>query len=348
MVRLKDIAERARVSVMTVSKALRDEPDVSESTKLRLKNLAQEMGYVPDSTAQGLRNRTSKLFGLVIPSLANPIFARLVLAIQERAYELGYDVLLGYTLHNTQREENCIRRFLSRRVDGLFISPVYRLESDARIYQELLARRIPAVLLGHAAPFCPNLVNVATDDLVAGYTVTQHLVRLGHKRIAFLSGPPGTPWSTERFEGYRRALRQSGLEIDEKLVFQAGRTIEDGNKVAVQLINEAARATAIQAVNDLVAVGCAEVLLAQGLKIPEEVSIVGFGNSIVSEHFRVPLTTIDQPKHRLGIAAMDLMLQLLRGARPEPKRLAAQLVIRGSSGTAPATSALERLKMFKT
>jgi DNA-binding LacI/PurR family transcriptional regulator len=218
------------------------------------------------------------------------------------------------------------------------------LESEARIYQELVARKIPAVLLGHAAPFCPHLVNVATDDLVAGYTMTQHLLRLGHKRIAFLSGPPGTPWSAERFEGYRRALRQAGLEIDEKLVFQAGRTVEDGNKAAVQLINEAAGATAIQAVNDLVAVGCAEVLLAQGLKIPEEISVVGFGNSILSEHFRVPLTTIDQPKHRLGTAAMDLMLQLLRGARPEPKRLAAQLVTRASSGTAPATSALERLK----
>ena len=105
MVRLKDIADRAGVSIMTVSKALRDEPDVSEATKARLKVLAQEMGYVPDSSAQGLRNRTTKLLGLVIPSLANPIFARLVLAIQERAFELGYDLLMGYTLHSPQREE---------------------------------------------------------------------------------------------------------------------------------------------------------------------------------------------------------------------------------------------------
>jgi DNA-binding LacI/PurR family transcriptional regulator len=348
MVRLKDIAERAGVSVMTVSKALRDEPDVSEATKLRLKRMAQEMGYMPDSAAQGLRNRTSKLFGLVIPSLANPIFARLVLAIQERAYDLGYDVLLGYTLHNAEREESCIRRFLSRRVDGIFISPVYRLESEARIYQELLTRKTPAVLLGHSAPFCAQLVNVATDDLVAGYTLTQHLLQLGHKRIAFLSGPPGTPWTTERFEGYRRALRQAGLDVDEKLVFQAGRTIEDGSKAAIQLINERVAATAIQAVNDLVAVGCAEVLLSQGVKIAQELSVVGFGNSILSEHFRVPLTTMDQPKHRLGSAAMDMMLQLLRVGRAEPKRLPAQLVVRSSSGTAPATSGLERLKSFKT
>lgn len=348
MVRLKDIAERGGVSIMTVSKALRDEPDVSESTKARLKLLAQQMGYVPDSSAQGLRNRTTRLFGLVIPSLANPIFARLVLGIQERAYELGYDLLLGYTLHSPEREETCIRRFLSRRVDGLFISPVYRLETEAGIYQQLLARKVPTVLLGHAAPFCSHFVNVATDDLLAGYAMTQHLLQLGHKRIAFLSGPPATPWSKERFEGYRRALRQAGLDADEKLIFQAGRTVEDGEKAAVQMINEVSNATAVQAVNDLVAVGCAEVLLKQNVRIPDDISVVGFGNSILSEHFRVPLTTIDQPKRRLGAAAIEAMLQLLRGARPETKRLPALLVPRASSGTAPATPPLERLKSVKT
>jgi DNA-binding LacI/PurR family transcriptional regulator len=348
MVRLKDIAERAGVSVMTVSKALRDEPDVSETTKNRLKVLAREMGYVPDSSAQGLRNGTTKLFGLIIPSLANPIFARLVLAIQERAYELGYDILLSYTLHDPEREETCIRRLLSRRADGLFVSPVYRIETEARIYQELIARKIPTVVLGHTAPFCANFVNVETDDAAAGYTMTQHLLRLGHKKIAFLAGPPATPWTRERFEGYRRALRQAGMDADEKFIFQAGRTVEDGAKAAVQVINEAPETTAIQAINDLVAVGCAGVLLRQNLRVPEDISVVGFGNSALSEYFGVPLTTVDQPKHRLGAAAMDSMLQLLRGNRPENKRLPAQLVVRASSGTPPATSMLERLKTLKT
>src|SRR5512142_190446 len=105
MIRLKDIAQRAGRSIMTVSKALRDESDVSAATKSRIKLLAQQMGYVPDSTAQGLRNRMTKLFGLVIPSLASPIFSRVILAVQERAYELGYDVLLAYTLNIPEREE---------------------------------------------------------------------------------------------------------------------------------------------------------------------------------------------------------------------------------------------------
>lgn len=348
MVRLKDIAQHAGVSIMTVSKALRDEPDVSEATKSRLKLLAQRMGYVPDFTAQGLRNKKTRLFGVVIPSLANPIYVRMLLAIQERSFELGYDLLLAYTFHKPDREETCIRRFLSRGVDGLFLSPVYRLESEARIYQELVARGIPTVVLGHTAPFCSQFAHVETDDSTAGFALAQHLLQLGHKRIAFLAGPPTTPWTRERFEGYRRALRQAGLEVDEKLIFQAGESLEDGAKAAMQMINENSDATAVQAVNDLVAAGCAEVVLKQHINIPEEMSVVGFGNSLLGEHFRVPLTSTDQPKHRLGLAAVELMQQLLRGQRPVAKRLPAQLIVRASSGTAPATSPLGRLKPSRT
>ncbi len=343
MVRLKDIALKAGVSVMTVSKALRDEPDVAAATKSRIQLLAQEMGYVPDSSAQGLRTRTTKLFGVVLPSMVNPIFGRVLLAIQERSFELGYDLLLSYTFNNAEREEACIRRCLSRRVDGLFVSPVYRIEPEARIYQELLHRQVPTVVLGHLVPFCSRFVNVETDDLTAGFQVTQHFLGMGHRRIAFLAGPPASPWSQERFEGYRRALRAVGLDLDDKLIFQAGRTMQDGANAALQMIHEGCDATAVQAINDLVAAGCAEVFLGKGIKIPEEISIAGFGNTLISEYFRVTLSSVNQPKHRLGSAAVDLMLQLLRGVRPEPKRLPAQLVVRQSSGTACATPALRRL-----
>jgi DNA-binding LacI/PurR family transcriptional regulator len=340
MVRLKDIAERAEVSVMTVSKALRDEPDVSAATKTRIKVLAEQLGYVPDSTAQGLRNRTTKLFGLAVSSSANPFLSRLVLAIEERAYELGYDVLLAHTRNIPEREDACIRRFLARRVDGLFISPVYRSASEARVYQELLARRIPTVLLGHAAPFCAQFVCVETDDLPASCAVTRHLLELGHKRIAFLAGPPVTPWARERFEGYRRALRESGVEVDDKLVFQAGRTLEDGAKAAAQMLAESTRATAVQAANDLVALGCAGVFLQHGLRIPQDISLAGFGNIAFCDYFRVPLTTVRQAKYRLGSAAVAAMRLLLRGQRPDVKPLPAELVVRASTGIPPATSQL--------
>lgn len=333
MVRLKDIAVHAGVSIMTVSKALRDAKDVSPATKARIRQIAETMGYVPDTAARGLRTNTTKLFGVVISSITNPVFARMVSAIEENAFENGYEIVLLHSFNDPAREERCLRRLLSRRVDGLFLSPAYRMESEARIYQTLAARGMPTVLLGHPANFCLGFPFVTTDDLVASYQATQHLLKMGHRRIAFLTGKLHAPWASERFEGYRRALREAGLEVDERLVFQAGSRIEDGAKAASQMLNENCKATAIQAVNDLVAVGCADVLFQQGWRIPEDVSLMGFGNVLLSEHYRVPLTTMRQAKFRLGVAAVEMMLRILRGERAESRRLPAELIIRRS--TAP-------------
>jgi LacI family transcriptional regulator len=335
MVRLKDIAVRANVSVMTVSKALRDEPDVSEATKGRIKGLAQQMGYVPDSSAQGLRTRTTKLLGLLIPSTTDPNVARMALAIEERTHDLGYDLVLMHTLNTVEREEYCIRRMMARRVDGIFITPVYRIEPEARIYKELVAQQSRVVLLGPSAPFCNQFPCVQVDDLLASFAATQHLLKLGHKRIAFLSGPTAAPWAQARFEGYRRALREAGMDVDDSLVFQAGSTTDDGVKAASQVLDESCKATAVQAVNDLVAIGFANTLLDQGVRIPQDISVVGFGNSITSEYFRVPMTTVRQPKFRLGLAAVEMMAQMLRGQRAETRRLATELIVRASSA-APA------------
>ena len=331
MVRLKDIAQIVGVSVMTVSKALRDEPDVSAATKAKIKQLALDMGYVPDSSAQGLRTKTTKLLGLVIPTTTNPIYARIVFAIEERAHELGYDLLIAHTYNKPEREDAVLRRLLSRRVDGLFITPVYRFEAEARIYQEIAARKIPTLLLGSPAPFCRNFPAIEIEELVASYNLTKHLLALDHKKIAYLTGPAAAPWAHERVEGYRRALREAGVDVDDKLVFQAGATIEDGAKAALQMLNEGVQPTAIQAVNDLVAVGCAETLLQQGIQIPEDVSLVGFGNVLTAEFYRVPLTTVRQPKHRLGTAAMEAMMKLIHGQPIQLKRLAAEVEARKSS-----------------
>ena len=133
MIRLKDIAKRAGVSVMTVSKVLRDAPDISAATKGRIKLLAQQMGYVPDSNAQSLRTRTSRFLGVIIPATTEPASARVLLALEERAHEMGYELILAHSLNQEEREAASIQRLLSRRVDGLFIWPVYRMRPDAPI-----------------------------------------------------------------------------------------------------------------------------------------------------------------------------------------------------------------------
>lgn len=345
MVRLKDIAERAAVSVMTVSKALRDAADVSASTKARIRALAQQMGYVPDSTAQGLRTRNTRLFGLVAPSVTDPLVSRSLLAIQTRGAELGYDVLLACTLNQPEREEESIRRLLARRVAGLFIVPAHRIATQAAIYQELLGSRVPTVIVGQTAAYCSQFSNVEGEDLLGASAVTQHLLRLGHKRIAFLAGPLGSPAAQQRFEGYRRALRAAGLDVDDGLVFQAGTSIDEGVKATLQLINERPTATAIQAVDDLAAIGCAQLLHQQGLAVPADLSVAGYGNTTLSQHVCVPLTTVNQPKYRLGLAAVETMLQVLKGAHPGPTRIPADLVVRASTGIPPASPPFKRQKL---
>ncbi|MBI5800743.1 MAG: LacI family DNA-binding transcriptional regulator [Verrucomicrobia bacterium] len=333
MVRLKDIAYRAGCSVMTVSKALRDAKDISVATKARIQQMAEEMGYVPDAAAAGLRTRSTRLLGLIIPTLTNPLFARVVMAIEEWAYQHGYALLLLHSHNDPAREEQCIRRLLSRRVDGLFISPASRMETTVVIYDELLRSGPPVVILGSRAKFCAGFDCVESDDATASANVTRHLLDLGHRRIAFFAGPQVSPWANDRLAGYKKALREAKVEFDDQLIFQAGATIEEGEKVAVQFLNESTDATAIQAVNDLVAIGVGSLLLKQGLKIPQDYSVAGFGNILVSEHFRVPLTTVRQPKFRLGVAAMELMLAKLRNEKAESKRLPADLVIRQSTAT---------------
>lgn len=339
MVRLRDIAEVAGVSVMTVSKALRDKRDVSVATKARLRALADRMGYVPDLSATGLRSRSTRLLGLVIPATTDPVYARVQLAIEQSAAEHGYDLLFSQSMGKPDREDAAVRRLLARRVDGVFLWPVPCMARPTPALDEVRRRGLPVVVLGHRPVSCEGMVNVETDDLAASASVTRHLLELGHRRIAFLAGPQASPSAQERLQGYRRALREAGIEPDDRLVFNAGSTLEEGTHAALQWMQERTGATAIQAVNDLVAIGAGEALLGQGLRIPGDVSLAGFGNILTSEHFRVPLTTVRQPKLRLGTVAMDLMLAWLREGKPESRRLPAELVVRASSGPPPTVPA---------
>lgn len=317
---------------MTVSRVLRDAPDISAATKLRVRTIAQQLGYVPDVMAQGLRTRASRLLGVLLPQVTDPATSRLLLALEERTHELGYDLLLAQSLHQTDREEACLRRFIARRVEGLFVAPVSRLTPVAPVYTDLRRRDIRVVVLGPRAAFCEGFVGVEGDDTAGSSLATRHLLDLGHRRIAYLTGPAASPVAQARLDGYRRALRELNVEPDDRLVFKAGVTFEDGARATTQLLSENTGATAIQACSDPVATGAAAALLAQGFRIPNDISLVGYGNLPGTEHHRVPLTTVSQPKYRLGTAAIEVMLRLLRNEPTEPRKLPAGLVVRGSTG----------------
>ena len=180
MIRLKDIAHEAGVSVMTVSKALRDAPDIAARTKLRIGELAERMGYTPNLGARSLRNQETKLLGLVIPATTDPIFARIVMAIEQCALEHGYELILHHSWNEPEREKTILENLISRRVDGIFLSPVYRMESEVNAYRKLKKRGIPTVIMGPLAEFCRDFVNVQTLGNESAFSMTQHLIELGH------------------------------------------------------------------------------------------------------------------------------------------------------------------------
>lgn len=330
MVRQVDIARQAGVSVMTVSRVLRDAPEISAFTKARIRRIAQELGYVPDVMARGLRTRCTRLLGVMVSGFADPVQGGLLAALEQQACESGYDLLVTQSQNQVDREAGCIRRCLARRVEGLFLVPVYRLAPTAAAYAELKECRVPVVLLGPRGRFCEGFPVVESDDTGASERLTQHLLGLGHERIAFLAGPVHSPVAQARFEGYRRALWGAGRQVDERLVFHAGSTVAEGAAAVAQLLTESGMPTAIQSVNDAVAMGAASFLLDRGWDIPRSISVAGCGDHPGSEHFRVPLTTIRQPAHALGVAAMETMLRLFRHERPENRRLPAELVLRAS------------------
>jgi DNA-binding LacI/PurR family transcriptional regulator len=171
------------------------------------------------------------------------------------------------------------------------------------------------------------------DDAAASCRVTQHLVELGHRRIAFFAGPPAASWAQQRLEGYRRALREAGIPWEDHLVFTSAASIAAGEQTALQMLSESTNTTAVQTVSDLAAVGAAKAFSKAGLRIPEDLSLAGFGNDPVAEHGRVPLTTVQQPNELLGITAVECLMRLLAGGAPQPASVPAQLIPRNS--TAP-------------
>jgi len=333
MVRLVDIARQAGVSVMTVSRVLRDAPDISEATKVRVRAIAQQLGYVPDVMARSLRTRSTRLLGAVVPAVTDPVFGPALRTIEERAQEAGFDLLVAQSLGEADREDACLRRLLARRVEGLFLGPAGRLTSSVPIYDELRRRGARMVLLGPTEAASQGFVQVGADEAAASQAITSHLLALGHRRIVFLAGPPPCASAQARFVGYRRALRAAGLDVDDRLVFRAGLNVSDGAKALERMLAESVQATAVQAVNDLVAVGAMAELLQRGYRVPGDISVAGFGNLFREDVAAVPLTTVRQPKHRLGVAALDAMMAWLRGERPERQLLPAELVVRAS--TAP-------------
>jgi len=331
-VTLRDVAREAGVSVNTVSRALNGKPDVSPETRARVLKVAKRLGYRPDRLARGLRSNKTGTIGVIVTDIANPFFGALVKGVEEAARKSNYSIILQDTDEDYEREEEAIQVMLAERVDGLLITPV---QTGTETIERLKESGLPFVLLGR---YFDDLETdyVVTDDVKGGFLATEHLIKLGHRRIAMINGSLHISSARERFQGYRKALNHYGVELDESLISAGAITMEDGYRISKSFLAQRDRPTAIFAYSDFVAFGVMKAVREAGLKIPEDVAVIGYDDVRFSSCLEVPLTTVRIPKEKMGAKAMEVLIGKIMNNERKSKsfrkvKLPVKLIIRSTT-----------------
>ncbi|WP_027138609.1 LacI family DNA-binding transcriptional regulator [Gaetbulibacter saemankumensis] len=337
-VTLKQIAEELNISVTTVSKALKDYPDVSKKTKGLVKELAKTLNYKPNTFAVNLRTKESKTIGLIIPVIVHHFFSNVIKGIVSQAEKKGYLVIILQSNESYELEKKQIDLLLSQRVDGILISLANGTANFNHI-NNVIAQEKPLVMFDKIAKIV-KCSKVIIDDRKAAYTATLHLINIGCKRIAHFRGALLPQNSIDRFLGYKKALLDNGLPYDPSLVYicECGeRSFEEGKKNAKQLLIDHNDVDGIFINTDLVAIGAMTEFNSQGVKIPDDINIVGFSNWFMSSVISPSLTTINQPGYKMGKAAFKQLYKEIKATKnkkiitPKTITLETELIKRDST-----------------
>ncbi len=332
---MADVARVAGVSPSTVSRAMDERHPFSRSTTAaRVKEVARRIGYTPNSSAASLRRQSTRTIGVVVPRLTDTVMAMLYEEIAAACRDRGLHALVATTHDEAAAELVQGRLLLDRLVDGLVLT-MARLDAESDIVRELAAREIPYALALRTDGRGPAAVG---DDRLGGYLAARHLIDLGHRRIAVIAGPSHASSALGRQEGYRAALRDAGLGVDERLVRPSGFSMESGERIATELLSEltgAERPTAVMTVNDNTAVGVLAAARRLGIAVPAELSLVGYNDTPLAARLPIPLTSVRVPLREIGRGAVDILLRAIDGKPADSAVYAPTLIPRESSTPAP-------------
>lgn len=335
---IQDIARAAGVSHATVSRALRNSPLISAEVRTRIHQLAQEMGYTPNAVAQSLKEQRSNTIGLVVTSIADPFYGRLTRGVDDVARQAGMDVFLGVSYNDAQQELAVIESFHRRRVDGI-ITASSRLTDE---HADQLARiGVPIVFVNRQSEDDLQGFHVVhTDSYGGARQAVSHLLALGHSAIAYLGATNRPASNRQRKQGYCDALAAAGITMQDGWIQEASperRSYSDDVADGQELMLRALRAgvTAAFCYNDMHAVGALMTCRKLGLNVPDQVSLVGFDDVEIAQYVTPPLTTVHQPKRRLGQLAVEMLLSLTEEQSVEDQVVPVDLVVRCSTAKAP-------------
>jgi len=330
MATMKQVAQRAGVSISTVSHVINNTRVVSSDVRARVQRVIDELRYIPSAVARSLKNDKTDTIGVLVPNNSNPYFAELIRWIEDAAFQRGYNMILCNAHGGADKQTAYLRLLMEKRIDGLVL-----VASGADDEQELMLRHeaVPIVQLERALPGLEADVVYAGQEEGA-WQATRHLIGLGRRAIACVSGPPDLPRARERVAGYLRAMAEAGLEVPPGRVVHDAFTSAGGHAAFSRLLDQPHPPSAVFVTSDLMALGglCAAGRL--GLRIPAELSVIGYDDIEGAGYASPPLTTVAPPKRDMARLAIELLIERIRGnARPlHREALGSTLVVRASTG----------------
>ncbi|MTI22289.1 LacI family transcriptional regulator [Fulvivirga sp. RKSG066] len=335
-VTIKDIAKALDISPSTVSRALKDHPDISPATKKAVKELAEELNYQPNSIALSLRQRKSNTIGVIIPEIVHFFFSTVISGIEDVAYDAGYSVIVSQSNESYDREVMDTQALFNNRVDGMLIS-MSRETTNYDHFLSIYKKGMPMVFFDRA---CDALKTsqVLVDDFDGAYQATEHLIKQGYQRIAHLGGPVSLLISRKRLEGYKAALKAYNVPLDESLILSDHSSDDEDNakEITSMLLDSPNPPDALFAINDIAALGAMMAVKEKGLKIPKDFGLVGFSNWRFTSMTDPAMTTIDQPGFAMGQEAARLLIKEIEAKEdeviePETITLKTNIIVRASS-----------------
>ena len=312
-VRLDDLAEALHVSKVTISKALRDHPDISVATTQKVKALAEKMGYMPNIMARTLSAHKSRTIGLVIPEIAHIFFASIIEAIYDAAFEKNYEIVLTVSQEQEEREKKHILSLLSMRVDGLIVS-VTQQTNDLGIFEKVNELGVPLLFIDRT-PEMPNISSITVNDLEGAFNAIEYGIKKGYTKIAHIGGYRNINIGRDRYQGFVKAMNRHSIPINEKWVIEGGLREEDGYNAFMKMYNTDRYNLPeyILAISYPVALGIYTAAIELGISIPNDIEITCFGLNTFNKYAPSIFNFVNQPTRALGKAAFDMMLQKIDG-----------------------------------
>ena len=337
MASIKDVARHANVSISTVSHVVNRTRFVSDKARQEVEAAIRALDYVPSAVARSLKSNTTKTVGMLIPNCSNPYFAEIVRSVEDHCFDRGYTLILCNTDDEPHRQSVYLQVLAEKRVDGLIIIST---GEDRDLHALLQGLTTPTVLLDREVTHV-HCDLVETAHAQGGQMATEHLLQRGHRRIACIGGPAELSPSTQRIQGWRNALAQAGLtEEAADLLWHSDFTSQGGFNAMQAILQSPRRPSAVFVCNDLMGIGALSAAHEAGVRVPQELSIIGFDDIELARFTSPPLSTIVQPKQRIGELAVDMLLERIQGGRTEARQMLLQpeLVVRGSTAAAAPTN----------